>query len=315
MSNPPFRILSLDGGGIRGLFTAAFLAHIEEHSGKRLVDHFDLIVGTSTGSIIALGLAAGLPASTILGFYRQHGPAIFQGGSMWRWLRKPKYGNESLTKAVQEILGEKTLGELLVPVCVPSHELVEGQPRVFKDDHHPSLHWGGTLPVWKVAMASAAAPTYFPSFQIDDQDAHIDGGIWANNPIVVGIAEAVKYFDQPLENIAALSVGTGTLVPRLSHEKARHRGLIGWGRDARILNVVMDAQAKAAHFTAGMLLQKGHYLRVDADLNERIDLDRYGSAQPLIERGHQAGRVYRNQVVSEFLAWPSRGMTRGDDTP
>lgn len=309
MSEVPFRILSLDGGGIRGLFTASFLTHIEEETNTRLIDHFDLLVGTSTGSIIALGLAAGVPAREILSFYQRDGPKIFADGPKWRWAFRPKYSNDTLASAIRTILGDKTLGELLAPVCVPSHELVDGHPRVFKDDHHHTLHWGGHQPVWKVAMASAAAPTYFPSFQIEGHDAHIDGGVWANNPIVVGITEAVKYFEQPLDNIAALSVGTGSLVPRLTHSQAKRRGLVQWGLNARLLSVVMDAQAQSAHYTACHLLADHHYLRVDAELNQPISLDSYSDAAPLIERGKQAGRKYKNQVAADFLAWPSRGVS------
>src|SRR5207248_935880 len=141
---------------------------------------------------------------------RTHGRTIFSGGvSLPRCLLRPKYDNRRLVDAFQSILGDKMLKDLKVPVCVPSHELVEGFPRVFKDDHHPDLHWGGNLPIWKVAAASSAAPIFFPAFQVEETDSHIDGGIWANNPVLVGITEAVRYFGQPLENIAVLSIGTG----------------------------------------------------------------------------------------------------------
>ncbi len=307
MSEAPFRILSLDGGGIRGLFPAAFLTHIEEQASGKIIDHFDLLVGTSTGSIIALGLAAGLPARKILRFYQAHGPAIFSRGvRLPRWLFRPKYGNERLVAAFRDILGDKTLGDLRVPVCVPSHELVEGVPRVFKDDHHPDLHWGSTLPIWKVAAASSAAPIFFPAFQVEETDSHIDGGIWANNPVLVGITEAVRYFGQSLDNIAVLSVGTGSQAFRLSQREAKSRGILGWGNKARILNVVMDAQAKAAHNTATMLLRPEHYLRIDPDLAAPVPLDDYKAAESLIERGFQAGRTHKTKIERSFLSAPHR---------
>lgn len=310
MSETPFRILSLDGGGIRGLFGAAFLSHLEQHSGVRLIDHFDLIVGTSTGAIIALGLASGLSAREVLGFYEERGPAIFAGGSSLRWLTRPKHRNDELEKAVRAIMGDKTLADLQVPVCIPSYELVQGHPRVFKDNHHPNLHWGGSLPVWKVAMASAAAPTYFPSFQMEGNDCYIDGGIWANNPIMVGITEAVKYFDQPLTNIVALSVGTGSMVTRLPHAEAKKRGMFGWGWKARYISVSMDAQATAADQAACLMLGQDRYLRVDADLNRAIALDSYDEARPLIERGEHYGRQYLNRVRRDFLSAPRSTMVR-----
>src|SRR5258706_10385282 len=140
MSDAPFRILSLDGGGIRGFFSASLLSQFEQSSGKSVSDYFDLIVGTSTGAIIALGLASGLSATDILDFYRYHGPKIFSQGRISRlprWLFRPKYRNAQLLAALQEIFGEKKLNDLKVPVCITSYELVEGWPRVFKDDHHP----------------------------------------------------------------------------------------------------------------------------------------------------------------------------------
>jgi len=304
-----FRILSLDGGGIRGLFSAAFLAHVEKHnaSGKALVDHFDLIVGTSTGSIIALGLAAGHPASEVLSFYCQHGPTIF-GGARWRklWqLFHPKYGNARLGEAVRDVFGDKTLNDVQVPVCIPSYELVSGVPRVFKDDHHPALHWGGDQPIWKVVVASSAAPTYFPSFQLGQADNHIDGGIWANNPILVGITEAVKYFGQSLDNISVLSVGTGTRALRLAHGQTKSRGALGWGwahGGPLLLNLVLAAQSQSAHGAATLLLPPDRYLRIDADLTDPIPLDSYAAAEHLIERGIQAGRTHLATIEQTFLS-------------
>lgn len=305
----PFRVLSLDGGGIRGLFQAAFLAHIEDHNagGKAIADQFDLIVGTSTGSIIALGLAAGHPASEILSFYCQHGPTIF-AGSTWRklWqLFHPKYGNTRLADAVHDVFGDKTLNDLKVPVCIPSYELVSGVPRVFKDDHHATLHWGGRQPIWKVVVASSAAPTYFPSFQLDQADNHIDGGIWANNPVLVGITEAVKYFERSLDNITVLSIGTGARAVRLTHGQTKSRGALGWGwarGGPLLLNLVLAAQSQSAHGAATLMLPPDHYLRIDSDLTDPIPLDSYATAQQLIERGTQAGRTHLTKIEQTFLS-------------
>jgi patatin-like phospholipase/acyl hydrolase len=304
MNDAPFRILSLDGGGIRGFFSASLLAQVEESLGKSVSDHVDLIVGTSTGAIIALGLASGLSATEVLSFYREYGPKIFSGASRLKWLFRPKYGNSQLIVALREIFGDKTLNDLQVPVCIASYELVEGWPRVFKDDHHPDLHWGGSKLLWKVAAASSAAPTFLPAFQMDEVDCHVDGGIWANNPIVLGIAEAVRFFGQPLENISALSVGTGSKSFRLTHSEAASIGIIGWGRNARLLELVLEAQSKGAHNTACMLLKEEQYLRIDADLSTPIPLDDHKAALSLIERGAQAGRMNKAKIMRRFFAWP-----------
>lgn len=304
MSDAPFRVLSLDGGGIRGLFSAAFLDHIEAHTDERLADHFDLIVGTSTGAIIALGLASGMSAADALKFYQKHGPAIFsRGRRRLSQLFQPKYDNQRLIAALKEVFGDRTLNDLDVPVCVPSYELVHGVPRVFKSDHNPELHWGGRLPVWKVAAASSAAPIFFPAVEVQNHDSHIDGGIWANNPIMVGITEAVRYFDRDVGDIRALSVGTGTHAFRLDRKRSKSIGWIGWGREKRIVNAVFDAQSQSAHHAARLLLRlPDQYLRVDADLSDFIPLDNYQAALPLIERGRQAGRTHKNDVDRLFLS-------------
>lgn len=305
MSDAPFRLLSLDGGGVRGLYSAAFLEHIEQHSGKRLIDYFDLIVGTSTGAIIALGLASGMSAAEVLHFYQEQGRHIFADGRGWfGQLFRPKYDNRRLTDALKGIFGDQIMNDLQVPVCVASYELVQGTPRVFKNDHHRELHWGGRQPIWKVAAASSAAPLVFPAFQVESQDSHIDGGIWANNPIMVGLAEAVRYFDRQLDDVLALSVGTGTKAFRLERSRSVALGWIGWGRDKRIVNVVFDAQSQSAHESAKLMLPREQYIRIDANLSSPISLDDFSAALPLIERGAQAGRRYKNEVEQRFLTHP-----------
>lgn len=302
MGDRPFKILSLDGGGIRGFFSAALLAQLEESTGKSVKDHFDLIAGTSTGAIIALGIASGMGADKILTFYQEHGKDIFGSPRLLsRWLFEPKYGNEPLVSALKQIFGDRTLNDLDVPVCIASYELVEGHPRVFKDDHHSNLHWGGERPIWKVAAASSAAPVYFPAIQVDQFDSHIDGGIWANNPILIGIAEAVKFFDKPLGNISVLSIGTGSRTIRITHREAESSGIVKWAKNVRLLNLVMEAQSKGAHHTANMLLQEGNYMRIDADLNQPVPLDDYEAAQALIERGKQSGRINRKRIEKAYM--------------
>jgi patatin-like phospholipase/acyl hydrolase len=303
-NNVPFRVLALDGGGIRGLFSAAFLAHIERHTGKSLVNHFDLIVGTSTGAIIALGLAGGLSAAQILNFYKEDGPRIFSGGGRLRMFFRPKYDNKQLLESLQKVMGERTMNDLIGHVAIPSYDLVDGCPRVFKDDHHPALHWGGSHPVWKVAAASAAAPAYFPAFQITEGDSHIDGGIWANNPVLVGVTEAIRYFNQPLSNIAVLSVGTGSRAFRLRHEQSNRLGLLGWALGNKMLNVLFAAQSQSAHLTASLLLKPDNYIRVDADLTDPVPLDDYPRANHLIARGTAAGTRHKVAIESLFLSHP-----------
>lgn len=296
-----FRILSLDGGGIRGLFTTGFLAHLEAQSQRPLVECFDLIVGTSTGGIIALGLARGMSASEILNFYRDQGSRIFGNPRPWllRWVR-PKYNGKVLYSALEAIFDGVRLNEARARLCITSYETVEGIPRVIKTDHAETLHWGGDQLMWKVAAATSAAPTYFPAFQIGEQDCHIDGGVWANNPVRVAITEAISRLRQSLDDLAVLSVGTGSQRFALSHEKARRMGKVQWARPS--FDLILGSQSRAAHHEARLLLSSDRYVRVDVDLTEPIPLDDYEASLPLIERGYQAGRTNWATIANIFFA-------------
>ena len=297
----PFKILALDGGGIRGLFSAAVISRLEEHSRARLVDHFDLVVGTSTGSIIALGLAAGLSGREVLAFYEEHGPRIFGKKRRFSQLWRPKFDNEPLTDSLQGVFLQKCLNDLEVPVCVATYEMLNAVPRVLKTDHEEGLHWGGNVLVWKAAVASCAAPMFFKPVTVDRQDLHIDGGIWANNPVLVGITEAKRRFGRELHEISVLSIGTCSNPPRLIPNQSMSWGLADWLRDNRLLDTVMTAQSRAAEYTADLLLGERHR-RIDAELSEPVPLDDYERAEHLIERGAQEGRRHLVDVQRDFLA-------------
>jgi patatin-like phospholipase/acyl hydrolase len=295
-----FRILSLDGGGVRGVFAASFLAHLEEYGCDPLVEYFDLIVGTSTGAIIGLGIAAGIRAGDVLKFYRDQAPKIFGRPRGLTSLFRPKYQNADLQRILREQFGDMTLNDLRVPVCIPSYELAEGVPRVFKSDHNPQLHWGGNQLAWKVAVASSSAPTFFPAYGLAAADAHIDGGLWANNPVLVGITEAMCFFNRDLGDVTVLSVGSGSHTKRIERGVAEKRGLVQWGWDGDIVSVVFAAQAQSGHNFARMLLTDQRYLRVDVEMNRPVAMDKMPDAMTLIERGAHAARSARTEVLRRF---------------
>jgi patatin-like phospholipase/acyl hydrolase len=211
-----FKILSIDGGGLRGMFPAALLAWLEEHTGATIADHFDLIVGTSTGGIIALGLAAGLPAAHIREFYTQKGPLIFprKRGRLteaWRALRKygmVRHEREPLEKALREVLGQLTMGDLKKRVVVPTFDAVAGEIRLIKTAHHSHIRRDHQRTLVDVALATSAAPTYLPGHTTKLGERLLDGGIWANNPIAVAVVEAVGYLRISPESVRVLSLGT-----------------------------------------------------------------------------------------------------------
>src|SRR5450755_1816923 len=195
-----FAVLSIDGGGVRGIFVAAVLANLERDTGAKVTDHFDLIVGTSTGGIIALGLGAGMSPEEILAHYIDNVNSIFPARRRSTLARplslvRAKYKPDGLREVVQAIFRDKLLCDSTVPLVIPSYNIGENAVYLFKTPHHERLRRDWKVPMWQVAMATSAAPTYFPAFSLPDEHVRlVDGGVWANNPSMVGVVEAVSMF-------------------------------------------------------------------------------------------------------------------------
>jgi patatin-like phospholipase/acyl hydrolase len=226
------KILCIDGGGIKGAFAASFLKTIEETNNKSIVDYFDLIVGTSTGGIIALGLGLGLPASEMLSFYEYHGKRIFRRSlplvAAIRHFLIAKYSDRELKDSLQEVFGERRLGESKCRLVIPSANLDTGEVHVYKTSHHPRFERDYKELAVEVALATSAAPTYFPEHLTRAGTPLIDGGIWANNPLTVAAVEALGVLKWPADDIRVLSIGC-TTTPFDRGRLSRHLvGRLGW---------------------------------------------------------------------------------------
>jgi patatin-like phospholipase/acyl hydrolase len=269
------RILSIDGGGIKGALPASFLASLEDSLGQPVADYFDLIVGTSTGGIIALGLGAGLTANEILSFYQTHGPKIFAGNRILRLLRQigiSKYDATPLRKALEEVFRDKKLGDSKKRLVIPSLNLDSGEVHVWKTSHHPRLERDYRSTMVEVAMATAAAPTYFPTYRSAAGAPLIDGGMWANNPIAVAVVEAIGVLDWPRDSIRVLSLGCGTTP--LNVRVGPPWGLGGGYWALKIASVFMAAQEKSALGMAQHLVSdRTNIVRICPSLSNRFGLD------------------------------------------
>lgn len=254
-----FQILSLDGGGIKGIFSAAVLAHLEEDFNIDITDHFDLITGTSTGGIIALGLGLGMRPRELLRFYVEKGPVIFRNGLITsiKQLWKNKHSSKGLENSLKDCFGDTLLSSSKKRLVIPSFNIDKDDVYLFKTSHHERLKRDYKVPAWKVAMATAAAPTYFPSFKKVDHIRLVDGGVWANNPVVVGIAEAVSMLDRPINTIRVFSLGTTDGIKARS-KKLDNGGLIQWALAA--VDVIMRGQSIGANTQAVHLLGKKNVL-------------------------------------------------------
>ena len=258
------RILSIDGGGIKGVFPSAFLTAVERALGRNIGDYFDLIVGTSTGGIIALALGADFPASEILKFYEEDGPKIFAGGTLRRWLRHigySKYDQRPLREALDRRFGTLKIRDAQKRLVIPSFDLETGKVHVFKTRHHPKFEFDGNESMVEVALATTAAPSFFPTFRHAAGIPLIDGGIWANNPVGVAAVEAIGVLGWNAEDLRILSLGCTSEPFNIDLARYRALGFIYWGVNVR--KIFSGGQTSAALGTAYLLAGRDRVVRVD----------------------------------------------------
>jgi hypothetical protein len=269
-------VLSVDGGGIRGVIPAMVLADLEERTGKPTAELFDLIAGTSTGGIIALALTVpgddGGPrwtANDLVDLYLTEGPRIFHHsiGQMFEsglGLLDEKYDAAPLEQALKDYLGETRVSEAVTDVMVASYDLEHRKPFFFKTDRaklKPEHDWL----MREAARATSAAPTYFePEKLTADGEvfALCDGGVFANNPAMSAYAEARRR--HPRAQIRLVSLGTGQLTKKLHYEDVRGWGLIEWARP--LLDVVFDGVSDATEYELAQLLPESDYMRFQTEL-------------------------------------------------
>jgi uncharacterized protein len=304
-----FRVLSLDGGGIKGTYSAAFLAGIEEITGKRIAEHFDLIVGTSTGGIIALGLGMGVPATEILQFYVERGTQIFpligpadrlRGVLRHTW--RAKHAPEALRAALTDVFGDRVLGESTVRLVIPTYDGSSGDVYLFKTAHHPRFRRDLSELAVDVALATSAAPTYLPAFSGSSGITLVDGGVWANCPAAVGVIEALTVLEQRPGTVDLLTVGT-TEEPLHIPKRKTVGGLLQWARFAPEL--FMQAQAKAA-LAHAKLLTRNRILRISEPVApKRFKMDDPRSIDALRALGEREARHREIEISTRFLYTPT----------
>lgn len=304
------RILSIDGGGMRGIVAARMLEFIQQWLDQPIADYFDLIAGTSTGSILAAGIAIGMQPSELYQLYLNKGQIIFPYQSWFNpqrvglvlkyGLSAPKFSDDGLVRVLQEEIGlDKTVSDVTEDVSsnrklmITSYDTVQRLPVLFKSWH--PREWYASVPLWEACVCSASAPTYFPAHPLrikHDQavvtHSMVDGGVGANNPTAWAVAEAIGLLrskqmtqgnttfslDQMINEISVLSLGTGALMRSLPWKEVRSWGLIEWA--PRIVDVVMDAPNDVYEHIAQEIITKAgtertqHYLRLQPELNQKF---------------------------------------------
>lgn len=264
-----FKILSIDGGGIRGVFPAAYLAELEKRflGGASIAGHFDMVAGTSTGGIIALALAKGLTAKAALDIYLNKGDRIFptlKGAERIvrsvKSVSQPKYDQDVLREALEEEFGDTLFGAAKTRCVIPCFEGLHGEPFIYKIPHHPDYIHDQHKSMVDVALHTSAAPTIFPAVQTDEF-VMVDGGLFANNPVMNALVDALACYDVPRENIRILSIGTGEGTFSLS-QAAQNGGKKDWAILLPFL-AAFRAQSKNALGQAFLLAGKENVLRID----------------------------------------------------
>ena len=311
-----YRILSLDGGGIRGIFPAAFLARIEEHLEHPIGRYFDLIAGTSTGGIIAIGLGLGLSAADILKLYVEQGPAIFgqDHGQLENWIRQKlrgmahlfvtKHSSEPLHRALEEVLGRRKLGESQTRLVIPAWHPVLEQVYIYKTAHHPRLESDYKQPAIDAAMATAAAPTFLKPHMTESAVELVDGGVWANNPIGVAAIEATGMLGWPGDRLKILSIGTINEPGRLP----RLRGKLPMAGSVARLFMAGQAHSAmgAAKIITGDVHQRKAIWRIDQTAPEgRYTLDNAARISEMRDRAFAEAREQLPELKREFFRSPA----------
>ena len=302
-----FAVLSIDGGGVRGIFAAAVLASLERDTGTRIVEHFDLVVGTSTGGIIALGLGAGMSPEEILALYIDNADSIFparQRSVLARPLSlvRAKYKADGLRRVVQQVFGDTLLCESTVPLVIPSYNIGENAVYLFKTPHHERLRRDWRVPMWQVAMATTAAPTFFPAYSLPgDHVRLVDGGVWANSPSMVGIVEAVSMFGQSLDQIRLLSLGT-TVAAGYRQRSLDRGGLIQWIRSPNVAQVLLAGQSQGAFTASEHLLGRGRAFRLNPPAPESLARLDAADARDLLAAAAHHSRDFCPTFAAEFAS-------------
>ncbi|MEJ2069336.1 MAG: patatin-like phospholipase family protein [Syntrophobacterales bacterium] len=264
------KVLSIDGGGIRGIIPAMVLNVIERATGKPICQLFDLIAGTSTGGILALGLTKPnprdpnqphYPAEKLIDIYEQEGPTIFSRSvwhklhSVWN-LADEKYPSSGIEGVLKDYFEDALLSQALTELVVPSYEIEKRDCFFFKRSKARANPSANDFLMRQVARSTSAAPTYFEPCWIAGGEekpywALIDGGVFANNPAMCALAEAMVIYGRD-NDFLVVSLGTGQLTRPLDYEEAKDWGLAGWAQN--IINIIFDGVQDTVDYQLRQLL-------------------------------------------------------------
>ena len=284
------RILTIDGGGVRGIIPAVVLASLERSTGRPVRETFDFVAGTSTGAVLAAGIAAGIPAERLAGLYEERAPEVFRRvpvlSTLRRIVRGEVYDTGTLNALVREELGPAArdwrLNDAPIDMLITAKRLADGMPWYFVRDSPSNSCRAGSVALSDAVTASAAAPTFFAPWTVGAIGELIDGGIGvAGNPAYQACVEAFHYTDayEPASTLV-VSLGTGKLLTR-----PRPTWLwpwLGW-----LLSELLRSPAEQQTELVHRHWPETAFYRLDLELEREIGLDavdRLGVLRGLGER-------------------------------
>lgn len=315
------RLLCIDGGGIAGTFPAAVLAGLEENVGKPIGTYFDLIAGTSSGGILAIGISMGIRASDLLEMYLNHGPEIFghENRSIWnsflhkfriiRHIYRNKYDSATLHKVLDTVLKNRKIGDAKTRLIIPAWNPNIQRVYIYKTAHDRRFMTDYRALAVDAALATSAAPTYFGQHVTEDGIRLIDGGIWANNPIGLAAVEATSVLNWPRNSIRILSLGCLQKIydtpEKMGKFEARNK----------IINIFMDGQSHGAIEIAKLIT--GHNVgghqsiyRIDHTVTENeFKIDDISKIETLKEIGSSKVRNEFETLFPIFFSSQARRFT------
>jgi patatin-like phospholipase/acyl hydrolase len=282
-----FRILSIDGGGLRGIVPLLILKEIENKTGKKIYELFDLITGTSTGGIIACGLTATkdgkapyLTIDQLIELYTTKGEVIFPWkrnifqkiGTGINSLFNPKFSPNGLDGLLTQYFGELKLSDTLKPIIVTSYDIKNNEIAMFKSRRCGEIGYNALLK--DVCRATSAAPTFLPSYPLSFAGKGrvlIDGGVYINNPAMGAVSDALRSVKGlKLADIEVLSLGTGTYPAELGKKDTPSWGLVNWAQP--ITNIMMQATSNATVYECNELLKKHLRIQLVIDDSKKSDM-------------------------------------------
>lgn len=309
-----FRILCLDGGGIRGLYSAQMLKRMKKDCNIDFYNDFDLIVGTSTGSILAGSIVKQIDIDKVIALYVNEGKKIFKK----RWLSRiglfaSKYNPNPLKEQLKVIFENTTLGDIEKPLLINATDIGNSTQFVFKTTFNDQKDSNGNkkelvrdkgILLSDAILASSSAPIFFPPHKVGNF-LLADGGLWANSPVLVALAEAKKIFKTEPNDVVVVSIGTG-VEENDYHINTKWWGfLTGWKRE-KLISMILNLQTKTNNSLLQFLMPKENILRLTYTSDKALPLDDVSQNENLLSKAdkdfsdrHSEIQSFINKYIKE----------------